>query len=83
MVYHYSDKLLSEFESKFSNYFVKKGGVPTAIFFIENPNPKIGTVLDRSYKYPIFLSIANMESVTGTKDELRELGTSFTENYRS
>lgn len=73
IVYHYSDNpQLNEFSIEFDNYFSTiKGGTKKAIFFTGNSNPKQGTVLDRNYKYPVFLNARHTIEKTGTKDELR------------
>ena len=73
IVYHYSNNSqLNEFSIEFDNYFSTiKGGTKKAIFFTGNSNPKYGTVLDRNYKYPVFLNARHTIEKTGTKDELR------------
>ena len=73
IVYHHSDNpQLNEFSIEFDNYFSTiKGGTKKAIFFTGNSNPKQGTVLDRNYKYPVFLNARHTIEKTGTKDELR------------
>ena len=73
IVYHHSDNpQLNEFSIEFDNYFSTiKGGTKKAIFFTGNSNPKYGTVLDRNYKYPVFLNARHTIEKTGTKDELR------------
>lgn len=79
IVYHHSDKQISEFETGFPNYFTTvKGGTDKAIFFTETSHPKEGTVLDRSYSYPVYLSVKDSVTLTGTKDQLRESGSDFT-----
>ncbi|UVX68833.1 MAG: ADP-ribosyltransferase [Bacteriophage sp.] len=73
IVYHYSDNpQLNEFSIEFDNYFSTiKRGTKKAIFFTGNSNPKQGTILDRNYKYPVFLNARQTIEKTGTKDELR------------
>lgn len=73
IVYHHSNNSqLNEFSIEFDNYFSTiKGGTKKAIFFTGNSNPKQGTVLDRNYKYPVFLNARQTIEKVGTKDELR------------
>ncbi len=81
VVYHHSDKSdITQFSESFDNYFTRvKGGTSKAIFFTGTAHPKKGTVLDRNYIYPVFLSAKSVSERTGSKDELREQGKSFTE----
>ena len=78
LVYHHSNDSITEFSTEFNNYFSRsKGGTKEAIFFTRTRYPKSGTVLDRKYSYPVYLSAKNVIEKTGTKDELRTTGEGF------
>ena len=82
VVYHYStnDNLII-FDRNFPNYYSTKDGqenAKNAFFFTSNPKPKKGTVLDRNYRYEIFLNIRDLIERVGTKEELRSKGIGFT-----
>lgn len=78
LVYHHSNDSITEFSTEFNNYFSRsKGGTKEAIFFTRTRYPKSGTVLDRKYSYPVYLSAKNVIEKTGTKDELRTTGEDF------
>lgn len=78
VVYHYSDQEIDEFSTDFDNYFSKqKGGTKKAIFFTANPKPADGTVLDRKYRYPVYLKAEKLIEKTGTKQDLKDQGESF------
>lgn len=78
IVYHHSNDTITEFSTEFDNYFSQnKEGTKEAIFFTGTRSPKQGTVLDRQYNYPVFLSAKNIIEKVGTKDKLRESGEGF------
>lgn len=60
IVWHHSNEPITEFKKEFDdNYFAKDGGSNRAIFFTGTKTPESGTVLDRKYSIPVFLSIKN------------------------
>ena len=78
VVYHHANNEISEFSVEFNNYFsTQKGGTKKALFFTGTREPKKGTVLDRPFKYPVYLNAKTVIEKTGTKDELRESGEDF------
>lgn len=79
VVYHHTNSPINEFSIEFDNYFsTVKGGTKKALFFTGTANPKKGTVLDREYKLPVFLKANTVIEKTGTKDDLKKQGESFT-----
>lgn len=79
VVYHHANSPINEFSIEFDNYFSTiKNGTKKALFFTGTANPKKGTVLDREYKFPVFLKANTVIEKTGTKDDLKKQGESFT-----
>lgn len=79
VVYHHASSPINEFSIEFDNYFsTVKDGTKKALFFTGTANPKKGTVLDREYKLPVFLKANTVIEKTGTKDDLKKQGESFT-----
>lgn len=79
VVYHHANSPINEFSIEFDNYFSTiKNGTKKALFFTGTANPKKGTVLDREYKLPVFLKANTVIEKTGTKDDLKKQGESFT-----
>lgn len=79
VVYHHANSPIKEFSIEFDNYFSTiKNGTKKALFFTGTANPKKGTVLDREYKFPVFLKANTVIEKTGTKDDLKKQGESFT-----
>lgn len=78
VVYHHANNEISEFSVEFNNYFsTQKGGTKKALFFTGTREPKKGTVLDRPFRYPVYLNAKTTIEKTGTKDELKESGEDF------
>lgn len=78
-MYHHANSPINEFSIEFDNYFSTiKNGTKKALFFTGTANPKKGTVLDREYKFPVFLKANTVIEKTGTKDDLKKQGESFT-----
>lgn len=72
VVYHHANSPINEFSIEFDNYFSTiKNGTKKALFFTGTANPKKGTVLDREYKFPVFLKANTVIEKTGTKDDLK------------
>lgn len=83
VVYHYTDnENLSEFSTKFDNFFSKTGGTKNAIFFTTDnvvPGSEDNFLTSRKAKLSLFLNIKNLEEFHGTKEDLHKQGTSYRE----
>lgn len=82
IVYHYSDnENLIEFTKIDDNYFTKfKNGTPNAIFFTDTPSPASDTLLaKRAKRYAVKLNVDKVKYIYGTKEDLHNLGTDYTE----
>lgn len=82
IVYHYSDnENLTAFAKIDNNYFTQfKNGTPNAIFFTDTPSPAPGTFLNkRAKRYAVKLHVDKVKYIYGTKEDLHNLGTDYTE----
>lgn len=82
VVYHYSDDVnLTEFKKIDNNYFTQfKNGTPNAIFFTDTQRPASGTLLaNRAKRYAVKLHVDKVKYIYGTKEDLHNLGTDYTE----